>query len=186
MSRIAISDLFCLGRFSAVLLTAGVANAAEPYRLEEVINKSLKAAIEEFPGGAITYSTRPNRPLYELHGWRGLSFLQFDTEPTRGGSTTEQEFLVTSVRLEFSDSQRVTPAQAAEFLKQNLGLDVSTGRERYDAKQNFLEYTGVGTRDWTVYFEAYQIPIHLRHGGVELRPDHAEPIKNRVAEIMIR
>ena len=43
-----------------------------------------------------------------------------------------------------------------------------------------------GTRIWTVYFEAFQIPIHLKHGGVELRPDHAEPIKERVAEIMIR
>jgi hypothetical protein len=98
----------------------------------------------------------------------------------------QEQFSVTSVRLEFSDSERVTPAQAADLLKQNLGVDVTSGRERYDAKQNSLEYTGVGMRNWTVYFEAFQIPIHLKHGEVELRPDHAEPIKERVADVMIR
>jgi hypothetical protein len=34
--------------------------------------------------------------------------------------------------------------------------------------------------------EPLQIPIHLKQGGVELRPGHAEPIKERVADIMIR
>ena len=104
----------------------------------------------------------------------------------KDGSTTQERFLVTSVLLGFSDSQRITPAQAVEFLKQNLGVDVATGRERYDAKENSLEYTGVGTRNWTVYFEAFQIPIHFKHGGVELRPDHAEPVEERVADIVIR
>jgi hypothetical protein len=162
------------------------ANAAELYKLEDVIGKPLKAAIEEFPGGSTAYSARPNRALYELHGWRGLALLQFDTEPAKDGSTIQERFLVTIVRLEFSDSGRVTPARAAEFLKQNLGVDVTSGREQYDGKQNTLEYTDIGTRNWTVYFEAYQIPIHLRHGGFELRLDHAEPIRERVAGIMIR
>ena len=66
-----------------------------------------------------------------------------------------------------------------------MAFSYTTGRERYDAKQNSLEYKGVGSRNWTVYFEAYQIPIHLKHGGIKLRPDHAEPIKEQVAEIMI-
>jgi hypothetical protein len=48
--------------------------------------------------------------------------------------------------------------------KQNLGIDITAGRERSDGKQNSLEYAGVGAR--TVYFEAYQIPIHFKHGGV--------------------
>ena len=69
---------------------------------------------------------------------------------------------------------------------QNLGVDVITGHERYDGKQNFLEYTQVGPENRTVYFGAYQIPIHLRNAGVELRPDQAEPIKKRVAQILIR
>jgi hypothetical protein len=173
----------CFVWLGGVLLPLSIANAAEPNHLEAIVGRPLKAAIEEFPGGAIIYSTRPNRPLYELHGFRGLSFLQFDTEPAKDGSIVPERCLVTVVRLEFSDSERVTPARAVEFLKQNLGVDVTAGRERYDAKQNSLEYTGVGTR--TVYFEPYQIPIHLKHGGVEFRPDHAEPIKERVAEIMI-
>jgi hypothetical protein len=97
-----------------------------------------------------------------LHGWRGLSFLLFEIRPAKDDSTIQEQFLVTSVRLEFSDSERVTPAQAAEFLKQNLRVDVTTARERYDAKENFLEYTGVATRSWTVYFEAFQIPVHLK------------------------
>jgi hypothetical protein len=180
------SGLLCLARLVGLVLTASAANAADLYKLEDVIDKPLKAAIEEFPGGAITYSTRPNRPLYEVRGWRGLSFLLFETGPAGDGSMIQEQFRVTSARLEFSDSVRVTPAQAAEFLKQNLGVDVTTGRERYDANQNILEYTGVGMRNWAVYFEAFQIPIHLKHGGVELRPDHAEPIKKRVADIMIR
>ena len=181
-----ISGLFCLAGLASVVLTASAANAAGLYGLEDVVDKPLMAAIEEFPGGTTVYSTRPNCPLYQLHGWRGLSFLLFDTGPAKEGSTIQEQFLVTSVHLEFSDSERVTPAGAAQFLKQNLGVDVTTCWERYDAKQNFLEYTGVGMRNWTVYFEAFQIPIHLKHGGVELRPDHAEPIKERVADVMIR
>jgi hypothetical protein len=57
-----------------------------------------------------------------------------------GGLPGNEQFLVTSVRLQFSDAQRVSPAQAAEFLKQNLGIDLTSGHERYDAKQNVLEY----------------------------------------------
>jgi len=56
-----ISGLLCLTRLGGTLLIASAANAAEPYRLGDVIGKPLKAAIEEFPGGAVTYSTRPNR-----------------------------------------------------------------------------------------------------------------------------
>ena len=63
-----ISGLFCLARLTSVVLAASAANAADLYRLEDVIDKPLMAAIEEFPGGAITYSARPSRPLYELHG----------------------------------------------------------------------------------------------------------------------
>jgi hypothetical protein len=58
-----ISDPFCLVRFGSVLLTASAANAAEPYRLEEVIGKPLKAAIEEFPGGAIISASLQLRRL---------------------------------------------------------------------------------------------------------------------------
>lgn len=162
------------------------ARAADLLDLQKVIGKPLKTAIEQFPGGTTTYSTRPNRPLYELRGWRGLSFLLFDTTPVKGDSVTPEQALITSVTVQFGESQRISPAQAAEFLKQNLGIDVITGHEQYDAKQNFLEYTQVGPQNRTVYFEAYQIPIHFKTGGVELRPDHAEPIKKRVAQILIR
>ena len=89
-----ISGLLCLTRLGGTLLIASAANAAEPYRLGDVIGKPLKAAIQEFPGGAVTYSTRPNRRLYELHGWRGLSFLLFDTGPAKDGSTIHEQFLV--------------------------------------------------------------------------------------------
>ena len=92
MSRVVdpVLELFCLARLGGVLLIAGAANAAELY--EGAIGKPLKAAIEEFPGGSMTYSARPNRPLYELHGWRGLSFLQFDTVVGKDGSTIHEQF----------------------------------------------------------------------------------------------
>jgi hypothetical protein len=89
------SGLLCLARLVGLVLTASAANAADLYKLDDVIDKPLKAAIEKFPGGAITYSTRPNRPLWELHGWRGLSVLLFDTEQTKDGSTIQEQFRVT-------------------------------------------------------------------------------------------
>jgi hypothetical protein len=30
-----------------------------------------------------------------------------------------------------------------------------------------------------------QSPTHFEHRGTELRPDHARPVKERVAEIMV-
>lgn len=169
-----------------VVLALSSAKASELYDLQKAIGRPLKSAIEQFPGGTTVYSTRPNRPLYEVRGWRGLSDLLFDTTPAKGDSVRPEQALITSVTVEFSESQCVGPVQAADFLRQNLGVDVITGRERYDTKQNFLEYTQVGPENRTVYFEAYQFPIHLKDGGGELRPDHAEPIKKRVARILIR
>ena len=49
-----ISDLLWLFRFGGILLTVTAANAGELYKLEQVIGKPLKAAIEEFPGGRLT------------------------------------------------------------------------------------------------------------------------------------
>ena len=168
-----------------VLVTAPI-GAAELYDLQKVMGRPVEAVIKQFPGGNIVYSTRPNRPLYELRGWRGLEQLLFDTVAPNQTSSTQNQFVVVSIQLHFGESRRVDAAQAAEFLKGNLGIDVANGNERYDPKQNTLEFVGVGAGQWTIYFEAYQIPIHFKHGGVEFRPDHAEPVKERVAEILIR
>ncbi len=184
LARFRVGDPRVIG--TLIILALSAAKASELPDLQKVIGKPLKTAIDQFPGGTTTYSTRPNRSLYELRGWRGLSVLLFDTTPVKGDSVTPEQALITSVTVQFGESQRISPGQAAEFLKQNLGLDVITGHERYDAKQNFLEYTQVGPQNRTVYFEAYQIPIHLKNGGVELRPDHVEPIKRRAAQILIR
>lgn len=172
--------------YLCLAVPTATAGADELYNLQKVIGQPLTAAIEQFTGGTTAYSSRPSRPLYELRGWRGLSRLLFDTTPTKAAAAAPLEFLVTSVRLEFSDAQRVSPAQAQEFLKRNLGIDVATGEKRYDPKQNLLEYFGVGANQWKVGFEAYQIPIHFKNGGIELRPDHAEPISERVAQILMR
>lgn len=94
------------------------AEAADLFDLQKVIGKPLKTAMEQFPAGTTTYSTRPNHPLYELRGWRGLSVLLFDTTPVKGDSVTPEQALITSVTVQFSESQRISPAQAAEFLKQ--------------------------------------------------------------------